>query len=162
MLVTPLFYKPCQQDDISYLLISCWSLRLFRTPPFTPLTNNLISCHIVFLLFTLRLRLPFNLFKKKVFLLLEIKRPPAVVIWGSKSSLRCCIFGLADIYNCLPWHRHRTCHGNTEPKDLVFISKMYLCLQKKKEAIGGDGPECVIWLGSSVIGSAYITALCDF
>lgn len=52
------------------------------TPLFTPLTNNLTPCHIFFLLFTLRLLLPFNLFRKKVSLLLEIT---GALLWLSEA-----------------------------------------------------------------------------
>lgn len=36
----------------------------FRRPLFTPLTNYFVSCPVIFLLFTLRLFLPFSCFKK--------------------------------------------------------------------------------------------------
>lgn len=89
------------------------------------LTNNLISYHIFFLLFTLRLLLPFNLFKK-VSLLLEIT---GALLWLSEA--------LGPVLGVTPSAQQtliNACHdtslrrivGSEEiPKDLVFISERY-------------------------------------
>lgn len=55
-----------------------------RSPLFAPLANNFLSCHVIFLLFTLRCFLPCSCLKKNS-ALKDIERPHEMVITGSKT-----------------------------------------------------------------------------
>lgn len=96
-----------------------------RSPLFAPLANNFISCHVIFLLFTLRWFLSCSCFKKNS-AVKDIKRPHEMVITGSKTpglwSSECYTFGLADLQSLL-WPRHYTSHweGKSEIWSFSFL-----------------------------------------